>query len=356
MIEARIKTQYPGGKDSAPFELDVQFRAANGVTVLFGPSGSGKTLTLDMIAGFANPGQGRILLDDRILFDAEARVNLPPRLRGCGYVFQNYALFPHMTLKENIYFATAQLPHLERHRRVNEALERFRLTDVAGRKPHQLSGGQKQRGSIVRALVAEPGVLLLDEPSRGLDAPLRRELYEVLREVRTEYEAPIVLVTHDLDECLELADQVLIYRDGKIVQAGEPRATLEAPASVDVARMLGIFNLLHVEILSLDPGRNLSRVRWNGTEIEGPYFPGHFLGDRITISVRPRELKALPRAAKLAPNQIAAQLRRIVNQSEGFRLDFEGDISVDIPSSQVPNSGDNQEWMIEFPRHSIRAV
>ncbi len=355
MIDARIQKEFIGGTERASFSLDVQFRAARGVTVLFGASGAGKSLTLDAIAGFTKPNDGRILLNDRILFDAKANVDLPPRERRCAYVFQNHALFPHMTLRDNIYFAAAYLPFIERRRRVSEALDRFQLNDVAECKPAELSGGQKQRASIARALSAGPAALLLDEPSRGLDAPLRRELYEVLREVRADYDAPIVLVTHDLAECLELADQVLIYRDGRIIQAGEAKAILNAPASVDVAHMLGIFNLLSAEILSLDPSRNRSRVQWNGTAIECPYIPACFPGDRVTLCVRPADLKAIPRPAKLGPNQVSVSLSRVVNTAEGVRLDFEG-VSVEMPQSEYAAKADNGNWAVEFPPKSIRAL
>src|SRR6202011_2441556 len=117
------------------FSLDVEFRAATGITVLFGPSGAGKTLTLDSIAGFVRPDEGRILVDDEILFDAAARVCLAPQARRCGYVFQNYALFPHMTLRKNLEFAAERIPRLERHRKINEILEKFHLLDVSGRRP-----------------------------------------------------------------------------------------------------------------------------------------------------------------------------------------------------------------------------
>src|SRR5271170_6078239 len=152
MIQAKIRKQYAPSPDSAGFSLDLEFQAAAGVTALFGSSGAGKTLTLDSIAGFVRPDEGRILLDDQILFDGAARVHLPPRSRQCGYVFQNYALFPHMTLRQNLEFGAERAPRLGRHRKVTEMLEKFRLTDVAGRRPYQLSGGQKQRCSIARAL------------------------------------------------------------------------------------------------------------------------------------------------------------------------------------------------------------
>src|SRR6185312_16063205 len=220
MIRARLRKTFAARPDSAPFSLELEFQATAGVTVLFGPSGSGKTLTLDMIAGFVRPDDGRILLDDDILFDGAAGVNLAPQARNCGYVFQNYALFPHMTMRQNLEFAAERRPRLERHRRVNEMLERFRLTDAAGRRPHEVSGGQKQRCSIARALIGSPRLLLLDEPARGLDAPLRAELYSLLCEVRLDFQIPILLVTHDLDECFELAEEMLILRDGRIVQSG----------------------------------------------------------------------------------------------------------------------------------------
>src|SRR5439155_341872 len=192
------------------------------------------------IAGFVRPDEGRVMLDDDILFDGATRVNIPPRNRRCGYVFQNYALFPHMTLRGNLEFAVERRPRLDRHRRVNDMLDQFHLAEVSGRRPHEVSGGQKQRCSIARALIGSPRLLLLDEPARGLDAPLRAELYGLLRQIRTEFQAPILLVTHDLDECFELADEMLIIRDGRVVQSGPPRKILEQPASVEVARLLSI--------------------------------------------------------------------------------------------------------------------
>jgi len=254
MLRARLRKQFPAGPGSAAFSLELELNAEPGVTVLFGPSGAGKTLTLDCIAGFVHPGEGRILLDDEILFDGAARVSLPPRKRHCGYVFQNYALFPNMTLRQNLEFALHGRPRLERHRRIQQMLERFHLEEMPGRRPHELSGGQKQRCSIARALIGSPRVLLLDEPARGLDAPLRAELYTIIRQVRGEYRIPILLVTHDLDECFELGDEVVVVRGGRVVQSGTPRQVIDQPASVEVAQLLGLHNLLPVEILALDPG------------------------------------------------------------------------------------------------------
>jgi len=214
MIQARVRKQFAPGPESAGFALDLEFQASRGFTVLFGPSGSGKTLTLDSIAGFVRPDEGRILLDDQILFDGAAGVHLAPRARRCGYVFQNYALFPHMTLRQNLEFAAERIPRLERHRKVNEMLEKFHLAEVSGRRPYELSGGQKQRCSIARALIGAPRLLLLDEPARGLDAPLLADLYLVLRQVREEFGIPVLLVTHDFEECLELGDEMIVVRQG----------------------------------------------------------------------------------------------------------------------------------------------
>jgi len=356
MISARLRKTFPARPDSAPFSLELEFQAAAGVTVLFGPSGSGKTLTLDLIAGFERPDDGRILLDDEILFDGAAAVCLAPQSRNCGYVFQDYALFPHMTLRQNLEFAAERRPRLERHRRVNEMLEKFRLGDAAGRRPHEVSGGQRQRCSIARALIGAPKLLLFDEPAQGLDAPLRAEFYEVLRQVRADFKTPMLLVTHDLDECFELGEEMLVLREGRLVQSGAPRAILDQPANADVARLLGVFNLIPVEIRALDPSRNSSKVQMGEHELEGPYFPGHLKGDRVTVCIRPEQLTALARNGRPGPNQIPVQLERAVEKPQWMRLEFAGGISVDLARPDYERVRDTKDWLIEFPRESLRVL
>ncbi len=356
MLQARIRKTFPPGKESSGFALDLDFRAAAGVTVLFGPSGAGKTLALDSIAGFIRPDEGRILLDDAILFDAPSGVHLPPQARNCGYVFQNYALFPHMTLRQNLEFAAERRPRLERHRRVNEMIERFRLGETAGRRPHEVSGGERQRCSIARALIGAPKLLLLDEPAQGLDAPLRGEFYEILRQVRADFQTPILLVTHDLYECFELGEEMLVLTAGRIVQSGAPRDILDRPATLDVAKLLGAFNLLPAEIRALDPGRNTSRVQVAGVELEGPYFPGRLKGDRVTICVRPEQLHAAPRNGRPGLNQMPAELQRAIEKPQFVRLEFSGGIVVDLPRAQYERQRDAKQWMIEFPASALRAL
>jgi molybdate transport system ATP-binding protein len=356
MLEARLRKTFPPRPDSAGFSLDLEFSATAGVTVLFGPSGAGKTLVLDSIAGFVEPDEGRILLDDDILFDGAARVNVAPQKRHCGYVFQNYALFPNMTLRENLEFAAERRPRLERHRRVNEMLEKFRLAETAGRRPHEVSGGQRQRCSIARALIGAPKLLLFDEPATGLDAPLRTEFYGVLRQVQEEFKTPMLLVTHNLDECFELGEEMLVMRDGKIVQSGTPREILDKPANLEVARLLGAFNLLEGEIRTLDPGRNTSRIQVGEFEIEGPYFPGHLKGDRVTLCVRPEQLTAAARNGRPGPNQIPAELIRAIETPHGMRLEFSNGIAVAMPHGEHERLHDNRDWVIQFPTSSLRVV
>jgi molybdate transport system ATP-binding protein len=361
MLQARLKKTFAPKPDAAGFTLDVELEATAGVTVLFGPSGAGKTLVLDSIAGFVHPGEGRILLDDDLLFDRPTGVHLPPRQRNCGYVFQNYALFPHMTLRQNLAFAAERSPRLERHRRVGEMLEKFRLTEVAGNRPHEVSGGQRQRCSIARALIGAPKLLLLDEPATGLDSILRGEFYDVLRQVKSDFKIPMLLVTHDLNECFELGEEMLILHQGRIVQSGTPRGILDDPASMEVARLLGAFNLFDGEIRLLDPGRDTSRLQVGEYELEGPYFPGHLKGDRVTVCVRPEQLSALARQGRPAINQIPADLLRVVERPHGMRLEFSGEpfagvIRVNMSRGEYEKQRETRDWLIQFPSDTLRVV
>ena len=373
MLSARIQKRFGARQDASAFILDVDLEMFQGGNVLFGPSGSGKTLTLDCIAGFVRPDEGRVLLFDEILFDSKAGVHLTPQKRHCGYVFQNYALFPHMTLKANLEFATGTASGtLEKRRKVNEMIERFRLSDVAGLRPHEVSGGQKQRCSIARALIGEPRILLLDEPSQGLDATLRHELYAVLRQVRSEFKTPILLVTHDLEESFELGEELFVLYQGRLIQHGSPKEVLSKPATAEVAELLGHKNVLAAEILALDPGRNVSRLRIDDFEMAAPYLPGHLIGDHISVFTRPEDLRAWPQAQlrivkasggwtnvkaangeRLGPNQIAATLERVVPLPNAVRLEFTGGLTV--TQSAMPESA-VRDWIVEFPPEAIRAI
>jgi len=291
------------------------------------------------------------MLHDRILFDAASGVNLAPQKRECGYVFQNEALFPHMTLRQNLAFAAHQLPRLERHRSIAEMLDRFRLTDLAGRYPRELSGGQKQRGSIARALIARPKMILLDEPGRGLDSVLQSELRSVIREMKAALTVPIVLVTHDAGECFELADQVLIADAGKIVHRGAPLELLRNPGTAAVAKLLGDFNIYGAEVLALDPARQNSRLRMMNQEWNGPHLRGCFKGDRVTLCARPEELKI---ATKPGDNRIRVETAKTTERAQFVRADFGDNLVVDVPRDVWSERSENL-W-VEVPATALRQL
>ena len=184
---------------------------------------------------------------------------------------------------------------------------------------------------------------------------MRADLYEVLRQVRAEFRIPTLLVTHDLDECFELGDDMHVVREGRIVQSGTPAGILDQPATVEVARLLGIPNLFPAEITALDPGRNTSKLRLDGFELAGAYYPGHFLGDRIWLSVQPGQLRAMPQAEQRpGPTQVPLKLIRSAETPRGKRLLFAGGITVD--STQESAERDNEDWLVEFPTRSLRVL
>jgi len=341
MTHARIGKKIPPG-----FSLDVDLAIPAGVTALYGPPGAGKTLTLEMIAGFVTPDSGRILLEDAILFDAESRVNIPPRRRRCGFLCQRDALFPHMTVRQNLVFAARRLPRLERHRKVAEMVERFGLSEAAAGRPRDASRALKLRASVARALIAEPKLLLVDDC--GVDEPL-------LRQIREACPAPIVLVAPSLDLCCA-AGELVILDAGRVVERGSPREVLDRPDSVQAARLLGIPNILECTIAALDPGRNTSRLNTGAFELAAPYLPGHFRGDRVWVSVRAEDLRVHRRDGVLPPNSFPAELVRIQERSQAVRLEFSGELFADVPREEFERQKDNQEWLVEIPPHALRII
>ncbi|MBN6051144.1 ABC transporter ATP-binding protein [Nonomuraea sp. RK-328] len=231
---------------------DVELTAPPGrLTALLGPSGCGKTTLLRVVAGHLRPAAGRVLIDGR---DATA---LPPERRDIGMVFQSYALFPHMTVAGNVAFGLRmrRLPRQTVRRRVGEALDLVGLTDQAARRPHELSGGQRQRVALARAVTIRPAVLLLDEPLSSLDARLAVQMRDELRRVQRETGLTAILVTHDQEEALELADEIAILDRGRVVQHGAPQQVFRAPATRWVAGFLGYENVLDI------PGKGPVAVR-----------------------------------------------------------------------------------------------
>ncbi|MDR3399981.1 MAG: ABC transporter ATP-binding protein [Pandoraea sp.] len=221
---------------------------------LLGPSGCGKSTTLFSIAGLETPTSGRITLGDTCLYDGQKGVELPPESRNCGLVFQSYALWPHMTVRQNVAYPLKLRGVRSRAMRdkVDEALSLVEMLPLAERFPHELSGGQQQRVALARTLVYEPTLLLLDEPLSNLDSTLRLRARGWLRELQRRLKITTVYVTHDQDEALSLSDRIAVMSAGRIVQIGSPREIYQSPRNPFVADFVGHSNMLDCTVESLD--------------------------------------------------------------------------------------------------------
>ena len=226
------------------FTLDVAFTAENGITSLLGASGCGKSMTLKCIAGIEKPDEGRIELDGRVLFDSERRINLPPQARRVGYLFQNYALFPNMTVRQNILCGLSrERDRAAKERRLREMLDMMRLEGLEERKPSQLSGGQQQRVALARILVSDPQILLLDEPFSALDGHLRDSLKIEMRDRLERFGREVLMVTHDRSEAYNMSRMIAVMDAGRLLALKPTKALFADPGSVQAAILTGCKNI-----------------------------------------------------------------------------------------------------------------
>ena len=272
---------------------------------LVGASGCGKTTLLRMLAGFTSPTTGRILIEDVDM------TNVPPHERPVNMMFQSYALFPHMTVENNVGYGLRRLPLDEstRHQRVQEALEMVQLVHLAKRKPHQLSGGQRQRVALARALIRRPKVLLLDEPLSALDKKLREQTQFELMDLQDKVGITFVVVTHDQDEAMALATRIAVMQRGQIMQVGTPAEIYEFPRSRFVADFVGTTNLFEGTVSACEGG--LSRVQCAEAATDLVVDDGHSyqVGQRVWVAVRPEKLRL---GKQLEPGARINQLRGTV--------------------------------------------
>jgi molybdate transport system ATP-binding protein len=254
------------------FVLDVSLVIPSGITILFGASGAGKSTLLDCIAGLLHPDAGHIKSGDDTLFDSMSRVDVPPQRRRMAYVFQSLALFPHLTVEENVAYGLPHLPAEQRFERIAEILQAFRVENLRARKPGEISGGEKQRVALARSLVTLPRVLLLDEPLTGLDAELKALIVDDLRAWNAARKIPILYVTHTRDEVDALGERVVVLDRGCVVSEGLPHEVLDAPRRKKLAQAAGFENLLEATVVELRETDGVMRVRVANTasEIEVP--------------------------------------------------------------------------------------
>jgi spermidine/putrescine ABC transporter ATP-binding subunit len=294
---------------------------------LLGPSGSGKTTTLMMVAGFVTPDAGTILLDDREI------VNMPPQRRGFGMVFQNYAIFPHLNVFENVAFPlrARRLPQRQVRQRVTAALELVRLQDYASRFSRQLSGGQQQRVALARAVVFHPRVVLMDEPLGALDRNLRYQMQVEIKEIQQRLGMTVVYVTHDQEEAMNLSDRVAIMNRGRIEQVGPPAEVYERPRTAFVARFLGEANLIAGTVTACDDG--IARLRTpHGAELRAKVADGPAAGTAALLFTRPEKLTidvANAPATGDGANELTGQVRRAAFLGNIIR--YTVDIGADAP-------------------------
>ena len=282
MLSATVRTRL-----SEQFNLDVQIEAPAGITIVFGASGSGKSTLLRLVAGLARPDSGRISVGDRLLFDSARGEDVPVQQRGIGLVFQQLALFPHLTIRANLEFGLHGQNRSTRRERTESIAARFHIDRLLDRRPREVSGGEGQRVALARALVTDPQVLLLDEPLSGLDHATQSLIMEDLRAWNAAHAIPVLYVTHAHREVFALGERVVVLERGRVLAAGTPHDVIDLPAHETIAQLAGFENLFDGSVLArrAADGVMLCRLGGGPAELEVPVGMAD-VGASVRIAIR----------------------------------------------------------------------
>ena len=320
------------GKILVVKDLNLDIAEGEFVTML-GPSGSGKTTCLMMLAGFETPTNGEIYLDNNIIS------NIPPHKRGIGMVFQNYALFPHMTVYENLAFPlrVRKIPKDEADKKIDKALSMVSLQGYESRMPMQLSGGQQQRVAVARALVFDPQVVLMDEPLGALDKNLRESMQYEIKHIHESIGVTVVYVTHDQSEALTMSNRIAVFNDGKVQQLSSPDKLYEEPVNSFVAEFIGENNTFIGEVTEIS--KDTCKVKLsNGTEILANPILVNAKGDKTTVSLRPE--RALINPSSTMDNNHVGKIEEVIYHGDHTRVRINL-LGNDQFILKVPNSSAN---------------
>lgn len=363
-LQVDIQKRYHAGSHSS-FELQVTFTAQPGVTTVVGHSGAGKTTLLRAIAGLCNPDSGRIVIAGRVLFDSQKKIKVESAKRKVAFVFQDLALFPHLTVQENVCYGLRTLERNERERRVTAILDSFQIAKLSSRMPREISGGEQQRVALARSLVTEPSVLLLDEPLSSLDAHTKAAIIDDLRAWNEAHRIPMLYVTHNYEEVFALGEHAISLEGGEILAQGLPINVMRTPYRQSMAQLVGFENLFDGVVVGVreKQGTMICRMAETSIEIQAsltsitPGSPIHVgvKADEILLSVnQPGILSAC--------NVIQGRIKQLdsLGQHLEARIDAGAEFRVHLPAvspeSMNLTRGDNV-WMIIRPQscHLVRS-
>ena len=333
-------------KQLGTFKLEVDHTVTEKVTAFLGPSGSGKTTLLNCISGILHPDEGQILFCGRTLYDSKRKVGLPPEKRRFGYVFQEGFLFPHLTVRQNIFYGRPRRLRGKLDIDPELVIDILEIGNLLTRYPHQLSGGQRQRVATARALAMCPQMLLMDEPLASLDAGLKNRILPYLHYIKQAFDIPILYVTHSISEAMALADEVFLLSDGRITLHGEPYKLLANPSALPVAQITGVENILSLPIIASHEGRGVTELAFGEQKMLVPYTQAK-VGKPVPIAIRAQDIIVATDHNLLlsARNILRGTIRQVADQ--GGRVMLSIDVEGHLLSVSITSEALNELALVE---------